>query len=110
MLWGAVAAILGQSAVTAPADWSRPFAAHRVVGNVYYVGTYDLACFLIATSQGNILINTGLAESAPLIRGSIAALGFKVEDVRWLLTTQAHYDHVAAMAETETVDGCTVAG
>jgi metallo-beta-lactamase class B len=99
MFLGAMIAMLAQGAVVTSPEWSRPFQAHRIVGNVYYVGTYDLACFLIATPQGNILINTGLADSVPLIRKSIADLGFKLEDVRWLLTTQAHFDHVAAMAE-----------
>jgi metallo-beta-lactamase class B len=110
LLWGALlAAILAQgAAVEAPEEWRRPFAAHRVIGNVYYVGTYDLACFLIVTPQGNILINTGLADSAPLIRKSIADLGFKLDDVRWLLTTQAHYDHVAAMAEVKRLTGARV--
>lgn len=86
-------------------EWKRPFEGHRIIGNVYYVGTYDLACFLIVTPQGNVLINTGLADSVPLIRKSIVDLGFKVEDVRWLLTTQAHFDHVAAMAEMKRLTG-----
>jgi metallo-beta-lactamase class B len=105
LLWAALAATLARGAVDSPEEWRRPFAAHRVVGNVYYVGTYDLACFLIVTPRGNILINTGLADSAPLIRRSVADLGFKLEDVRWLLTTQAHYDHVAAMAEIKRLTG-----
>jgi metallo-beta-lactamase class B len=88
-----------------PEEWQRPFAAHRVVGNVYYVGTYDLACYLIVTPQGDILINTGMADSAPMLRKSIADLGFKLEDVRWLLTTQAHIDHAAAMAEVKRLTG-----
>ncbi len=86
-------------------DWSRPFPAHRVIGNVYYVGTYDLACFLIATPAGNILINTGINGSAPMIRASIESLGFKLKDTKILLTTQAHYDHVAAMAEMKRLTG-----
>ena len=105
LLWTALAAMMAQGAVNSPEEWRRPFAAHRVIGNVYYVGTYDLACFLIVTPQGNILINTGLADSAPLIRQSLTSLGFKLEDVRWLLTTQAHYDHVAAMAEIKRLTG-----
>lgn len=105
LLWGALAAMLAQSAVEWPAEWRKPFAAHRVIGNVYYVGTYDLACFLVVTEQGDILINTGLADSVPLIRQSIADLGFKLEEVRWLLTTQAHIDHVAAMAEMKRLTG-----
>jgi metallo-beta-lactamase class B len=86
-------------------EWTKPFPAHRVVGNIYYVGTYDLACFLIATPQGNILINTGLAGSVPMIRSSIESLGFKLQDTKILLTTQAHYDHVAGMAEMKRLTG-----
>src|SRR5580658_385921 len=70
-------------------DWTKPFPAHRVIGNVYYVGTYDLACFLITTPKGNILINTGVDSSVPLIRASIESLGFKLADTRILLTTGA---------------------
>jgi metallo-beta-lactamase class B len=79
-------------------QWSQPYAPFRIVGNLYYVGTYDLACYLIVTRDGNILINTGLAASASLISDNIKSLGFKLSDTKILLTTQAHYDHVAAMA------------
>lgn len=79
-------------------QWSLPYPPFRIVGNVYYVGTYDLACYLIVTSKGNILINTGLASSEKMIKESIVALGFNPDDTKILLTTQAHYDHVAAMA------------
>jgi metallo-beta-lactamase class B len=80
-------------------DWKKPYEPFRVAGNLYYVGTYDLACYLITTSQGNILINTGLAESVPMIRKNIETLGFKYSDIKILLTTQAHFDHVEGMAE-----------
>jgi metallo-beta-lactamase class B len=63
------------------------------------VGTYDLACYLITTPKGNILINTGLAESVPMIKKHIEQLGFKFTDIKILLATHAHYDHVAGMAE-----------
>jgi metallo-beta-lactamase class B len=86
-------------------EWTRPFPAHRIIGNVYYVGTYDLACYLITTPQGNILINTGLSDSAPLIKASVESLGFKLEDTKILLATHAHYDHVAAMAEMKRLTG-----
>jgi len=79
-------------------QWSQAYPPFRVVGNLYYVGTYDLACYLVVTPKGNILINTGLAASASLIKENIEALGFKFADTKILLTTQAHYDHVAAMA------------
>jgi metallo-beta-lactamase class B len=91
-----------------PPEWRQPFAAHRVVGNIYYVGTYDLASFLIVTPEGNILVNGGLADSVPLMKKSVADLGFQWKDVKWMLTTQAHYDHVAAFAEIQRSTGAKV--
>ena len=67
-------------------------------GNLYYVGTYELAAYLITTLKGHILINTGLDDSGPLIRAHVRALGFKFEDIKILLATHAHFDHVGAMA------------
>lgn len=86
-------------------EWSKEYKPFRIVGNVYYVGTYDLACYLITTSQGNILINTGLASSADVIKKNIEELGFKFADTKILLTTQGHYDHVAAMASIKKSTG-----
>lgn len=79
-------------------EWSKPYKPFRIAGNLYYVGTYDLACYLITTPKGNILINTGLAASEKQIKQNIKALGFKFADTKILLTTQAHYDHMGAMA------------
>jgi metallo-beta-lactamase class B len=81
------------------ADWEAPYAPFRIVGNLYYVGTRDLACYLITTTAGNILINTGLGASVASIQKNIETLGFKFLDIKILLTTQAHYDHVGAMAD-----------
>src|SRR3954469_9482959 len=75
-------------------NWVKPYQPFRIAGNLYYVGTYDLACYLITTAEGNILLNTGLASSALQIKNNIEALGFKFSDTKILLTTQAHYDHV----------------
>lgn len=86
-----------QPANTNP-DWSKPYPPFQIAGNLYYVGTYDLACYFITTPKGNILINTGLADSAPVIQANIEALGFKFADIKILLTTQAHFDHMGAMA------------
>ncbi|MBO9204398.1 MULTISPECIES: subclass B3 metallo-beta-lactamase [Niastella] len=80
-------------------EWSKPTEPFRIAGNLYYVGTYDLGCYLIATPKGHILINTGLAESVPMIKKNMEQLGFKFSDIKILLTTQAHFDHVAGMAE-----------
>jgi len=82
----------------ADSEWVKPYRPFRIAGNLYYVGTYDLACYLITTPRGNILINTGLSSSAAQIRNSIESLGFKFADTKILLTTQAHFDHMGAMA------------
>ena len=79
-------------------EWTSAYQPFRIAGNLYYVGTYELACYLITTPKGNILINTGLAASAVQIKNNIKALGFKLADTKILLTTQAHYDHLGAMA------------
>jgi metallo-beta-lactamase class B len=61
-------------------DWHAPFPAFKIAGNLFYVGTADLAVYLIATPQGNILINSDFPEDVPLIRKSIEQLGFKYGD------------------------------
>jgi metallo-beta-lactamase class B len=81
--------------------WTHPFAPFHIIGNLYYVGTQDLACYLITTPKGDILINTGVSSSAPMIRTSVEKLGFHLPDIKILLTMQAHYDHVGAMAEIQ---------
>lgn len=86
-------------------EWSKDYRPFRIAGNLYYVGTYDLACYLIATPQGHILINTGLETSVPLIRKHVEALGFKFADIKILLATHAHYDHVAGMAAIKKATG-----
>lgn len=86
-------------------EWTRPYPSFRIAGNLYYVGTSDLACYLIVTPKGNILINTGLASSASGIKTSIESLGFKLSDTKILLNTQAHYDHMGAMAAIKRITG-----
>lgn len=86
-------------------EWTQPFQPFQIAGNLYYVGTADLACYLITTSRGNILINTGLASSEQQITANIKALGFRVSDTKILLTTQAHFDHLGAMAAIKKITG-----
>jgi metallo-beta-lactamase class B len=105
----AVSALAQQAKDIASDEWTRPFPPFRIVGNLYYVGTYDLACYLIVTPAGNILINTGLAGSAAQIRGNIETLGFRFSDTRLLLATHAHFDHVSAMAEVKRLTGARLA-
>jgi metallo-beta-lactamase class B len=80
-------------------DWTTPIAPFRIAGNLYYVGSKDLASYLIVTPQGDILINSSLEASVPLIRGSVEQLGFKFNDIKVLLISHAHFDHEAGSAE-----------
>jgi metallo-beta-lactamase class B len=82
-----------------PPDWTTPIAPVHISGNLYYVGSRDLASYLIVTPQGNILINANLDSSPALIRKSVETLGFKWKDTKILLNAQAHYDHVAGAAQ-----------
>ena len=88
-----------------PEGWTRPFPGHRVIGNLYAVGTYDLAVFLVTSDEGHFLINTGVEDSTAMIRENVESLGFRLEDVRVLLTMQAHWDHTAALAEIKELAG-----
>ena len=106
----AATAVFGQSAKDFTSnEWTRPFQPFRIIGNLYYVGTYDLACYLIVTPAGDILINTGLAGSAAQIRSNVEKLGFHFGDIKLLLATHAHFDHVAAMAEVKRLTGARLA-
>jgi metallo-beta-lactamase class B len=82
-----------------PATWTEPFPPHKIAGNLYYVGSKDLASYLVATPEGHVLINSSLEESVPLIRASIEQLGFKFSDLKILLISHAHSDHCAGSAE-----------
>jgi metallo-beta-lactamase class B len=74
-------------------DWHREFPAFKIAGNLYYVGTGDLAVYLINTPQGNILINSDFVQDVPLIKKSIDQLGFHYTDTKIVLISHAHGDH-----------------
>ncbi|MES2596495.1 MAG: subclass B3 metallo-beta-lactamase [Verrucomicrobiota bacterium] len=80
------------------AAWTTPFPPHKIAGNLYYVGSQDLASYLITTPEGHILINSSLEESVPLIRDAVTKLGFKWTDVKILLISHAHDDHCGGSA------------
>ena len=87
------------------ASWTRPFPPFRIAGNLYYVGSEDLASYLIVTPKGLILINSSLEASVPLIRKSVEQLGFHFSDVRILLISHAHFDHCAGSAKVKQLTG-----
>jgi len=80
-------------------DWTTPIAPFRIAGNLYYVGGKDLASYLVVTPQGDILINSSLESSVPMIRSSVEQLGFKFNDIKVLLISHSHFDHDAGSAE-----------
>lgn len=87
------ASILNRNMGT-PAEQETAFTPHRVIGNIYYVGTKKLTSFLIVTSAGNILINTTYERNVPVIAKSIEQLGFKIADIKVILGNHAHGDHM----------------
>jgi metallo-beta-lactamase class B len=94
-----VALVALASPAQAQTDYTVPFPAHHVAGNVYFVGSKNQAVYLITTPQGNILINSGVAQSPPQIKASIEKLGFKYSDTKILLISHAHFDHDAGSAQ-----------
>jgi metallo-beta-lactamase class B len=88
-------------------DWTEPFPPFRIAGNLYYVGSKDLASYLVTTPQGHILINSDLETSVPLIRASVEKLGFKFGDIRILLISHAHWDHDGGSAAIRALTGAT---
>ena len=93
------------NAAQIPAAWTKPFPPFRIAGNLYYVGSGDLAAYLIVTPKGNILINSNLASSPPQIKKAIESLGFKFSDTKILLISHGHYDHCAGSAEIKRETG-----
>jgi metallo-beta-lactamase class B len=88
--------------------WTQAVKPLRLAGPIHYVGTADLAAFLIRTPQGHILIDGAVPAAAPLIEKSIRDLGFKPEEIRILLTTQAHFDHVGTHAHFRKLSGARI--
>jgi metallo-beta-lactamase class B len=89
--------------------WNTPTAGVRLFGNTYYVGTRGLSALLITSATGHVLVDAGLPESAPRIRENIRALGFRVDDIKLIVSSHAHYDHVGGVAAIQRVSGATVA-
>jgi metallo-beta-lactamase class B len=90
---------------TSNPSWVKPFPAFRIAGNLYYVGSQDLAAFLITTPKGNILINSNLESSPPQIKRAIESLGFKYADTKILLISHGHFDHCAGSAQIKRETG-----
>ena len=85
--------------------WTTPIAPFRIADNLFYVGSQDLAAYLVVTPAGGILINSNLQSSPPQIRAGIEQLGFHITDVKILLISHAHWDHDAGSAEIKRLSG-----
>ena len=88
-----------------PAAWQRSHPPFRVIGNVYGVGGFDLASYLITSADGHILINTSIEGSIEDISANIGALGYDIADVKILLSMQSHFDHTADLARIKEETG-----
>jgi metallo-beta-lactamase class B len=86
-------------------SWNQPVKPYHIIGNIWYVGASGVTSFLIATSKGHILLDSGLPETVPQIRQNVPQLGFKLADVKILLNSHAHYDHAGGLAELKELTG-----
>jgi len=90
------------------ADQETQFPPHKIIGNIYYVGTKTLSSFLIVTPQGNILIDSTYERNVPVIQKSVSDLGFKFSDIKILLGNHAHGDHQEGDAKVKELTGAQV--
>jgi metallo-beta-lactamase class B len=88
--------------------WNDPFPPFRIAGNIHYVGTNRMALFLVTTPAGHILIDSGFEANVPRLEQSVEALGFRFEDIKILLFSHAHIDHVQAHALVKKMTGARV--
>jgi metallo-beta-lactamase class B len=88
--------------------WNQPQEPFQIISNIYYVGTTELACYLIKTNAGLILLDTALEESAPQLRANVEKLGFKLKDIKIMLSSHAHFDHTAGHAAMKAATGAKV--
>jgi metallo-beta-lactamase class B len=95
--------------VNAQSDWDEPFPPHRIADDLYYVGSKGLASYLVTTAQGHVLINSGFDRTVPILRGNMETLGFKFSDIKILLGSHAHSDHMAGNALVRELTGAQVA-
>jgi metallo-beta-lactamase class B len=88
--------------------WNQPQEPFQIIGNIYYVGTTELACYLIKTNAGLILLDTAMEESAPQLRANVEKLGFKLTDIKIMISSHAHFDHTAGQAAMKAATGAKV--
>jgi metallo-beta-lactamase class B len=101
-------ALCSFAAFSQPNGWNDPFPPFRIMDNLYYVGTKELASFLFVTPQGDILMNSDYESSVPVIKANVEKLGFKFSDIKILIAGHAHPDHVEGDAKVKELTGAQV--
>src|SRR5262249_11706182 len=86
-------------------SWNQPVKPYRIIGNIWYVGASGVTSFLITTSNGHILLDSGLSETVEQIKQNVEQLGFKMTDVKTLINSHAHFDHAGGLAELKELTG-----
>jgi metallo-beta-lactamase class B len=105
----AIAGCAGQAGVPREMRaWNRDYPPFQIIGNIYYIGSNAVAQFLITTPEGHILLDSGFEASVPRLRANVESLGFRFADVKYLLTSHAHIDHVQGHALVRRLTGATV--
>jgi metallo-beta-lactamase class B len=89
-------------------DWEKPAPPVRIHGNSYFVGTCGISAILVTGSAGHVLIDGGTERDADLIADNIRELGFRVSDIRFILTSHEHHDHAGGIAKLQKLSGATV--
>ena len=89
-------------------SWNQPFKPLRIIGNVYYVGASGVSSYLITSTEGHILIDTGFEQTVPIIRENVKKLGFRIEDIKFILASHAHVDHTGGHALAKELTGARI--
>ena len=90
-------------------EWNKAIKPFNIYGNTWYVGVEGLSALLVTSPQGHILLDGGLPQSAPIIAANIKALGFRIEDVKFILNSHAHWDHSGGIPALQRTSGAIVA-
>jgi len=89
-------------------SWNQPFKPLRIIGNIYYVGASGVSSWLITSPEGHVLIDTGFEQTVPLIRDNVKKLGFRLEDIKFILASHAHVDHTGGHAMAKEITGARI--
>lgn len=88
--------------------WSEPAEPFNILGNIHYVGGQNIAAYLLTTPEGHILLDTGMPRMHQTVRANVEKLGFKLSDIKIMISSHAHVDHVGAHAEMQKATGARV--